>query len=218
MRALKPQYGNRDGAIMKAERHGRASERSEVWVRGNPRPLVVLAVAFALGIAAVAGTGVALGSRGLVLAAVVAGVVAIPPVVALAFAAALPRIERRGGALRLRVAPTRAYDVPLEAVECFFHGAHAIGRPVEPCTGEASEHEEHAPEHGRRRGTIAVRIAERARDWHERPTFRPWAGWKRGSIVLDGLWYEPLSMERFGELAQRLVEAKRSLRAGEETR
>ena len=200
---------------MKADTNGRHPAPSEVWVRGNPRPLAAVVVLIALAVAAVAGIGAALGSRGMILAAAVVGLFALPPVVALAVAAALPRIERRGGMLRLRVAPTRAYDVPLELVECFFHGAHAIGRPVEPCTGEASEHEEHAPENGRRRGTIAVRIAERARDWQERPTFKPWAGWKRGSIVLDGLWYEPLSMERFGELAQRLVDAKRSLRAEE---
>lgn len=203
---------------MKADMGVRSVEPREIWVRGNPRPLVVLAVAIVLGMLAVAGAAAWFGSRGLVFGAAVAAAVAIPPVVALAVAAALPRVERRGGTLRLRVAPTRAYDVPLEFVECFFHGAHAIGRPVEPCTGEAGDHEEHAAENGRRRGTIAVRIAERAREWQERPTFRPWAGWKRGSIVLDGLWYEPLSMERFGELAERLVEAKRSLRSGEESR
>ena len=203
---------------MKADTIGRHSESNEVWVRGNPRPMVVLAVLVCLAVAAAATIGVAVGRRGLVFGAVAAGVLLIPPVLALAVAAGLPRIERRGRSLRLRVTPIRAYDVPLDVVECFFHGAYAVGRPVEPCTGEASEHEEHAPENGRRRGTIAVRIAERAHEWQERPTFRPWAGWKRGAIVLDGLWYEPLSMERFGQLAQRLVDAKRSLTTDEELR
>lgn len=194
------------------ERRGGFLDSREVWVRGNPRPMVVLAAVVCAAVALMALVGQAMGLGWLRTTAIVLGGIVVPAVFSLAIVAGLPRLERIGGRLRVRVAPTHAYDLPLDVVECFFHGAHALGRPVEPCTGEAAEHEEHAPENGRRRGTLVVRIAERARDWQERPTFGPWAGWKRGSVVLDGLWYEPLSMERFGELANRLVEAKRSAR------
>lgn len=205
---------------MNVDGAARSVGRREVWLRGNPRPLVAVAAVVIGCVAAISLVAEACGERRLSVAAVTIGVVVLAPVAALAFAASLPRIERRGGVLRLRVSPMRCYDVPLDVVECFFHGSHVLGRPVEPCTGEAEEHEHDQHEHdeparARRRGTIAVRLAERAGEWQERPTFRPWAGWKRGSIVLDGLWFERLPMERFGELAGWLVAAKRS--AGSET-
>lgn len=190
---------------------GGPGEVCEVWLRGNPRPMIAVAVIACVAAVALAWAGLVIELPWLTAVAVSAGGVVASASILLAATAALPRIERRGSDLRLRVAPTRAYDLPIDLVECFFHGAHAIGRPVEPCTGEASEHEEHDESCGRRRTTLVVRIAERARDWHERPTFRPWAGWKRGSVVLDGLWYEPLPMEGFAALAERLVQAKRSI-------
>jgi hypothetical protein len=195
----------------------REGEVCEVWLRGNPRPMIAVAVIACAAAAALACAGLAIPLPWLTAVAVFVGAVVVSASLVLAAAAALPRIERRGRDLRLRVGPTRAYDLPIELVECFFHGAHAIGRPVEPCTGEASEHDEHDESSGRRRTTLVVRIAERASDWQERPTFRPWAGWKRGSVVLDGLWYEPLPMEGFAALAERLVQAKRSISRREGT-
>ena len=200
---------------MNVDGAARSVGRREVWLRGNPRPLVAVAAVVVGCVVAITLMAEARGERWMSVASVAVGTVVLALVVALAFAAALPRIERRGSVLRLRLAPTRCYDVPLDVVECFFQGSHVIGRPVQPCTGEVEEHEHDEPDRGRRRGTIAVRIAERAEEWQERPTFRPWAGWKRGSIVLDGLWFERLPMERFGELAGRLVAANRS--AGSET-
>lgn len=171
----------------------------------------MIALAVVVAVAAAGGACIAAAGGAWGLAAVAAGAGAVVVAVALAMAAAAwrPRIERRGGCLRLRLSPWGSYDVPLDVIECFFHGAHPVGQAVEPCTGEASHHEEHAEAGGRRRTTLVVRIAERAREWQRRPTFAPWAGWNRGSIVVDGLWCEPLSMERFGALAQKLLEAKR---------
>ena len=170
---------------------------AEVWLRGNVRPVLGLtAVAAAIGTALVAAL-LATGMHAVHVRLVAAyWLVAAAVVAAVAVVAARPRLERRGGMLRVRLAPGRADEVPLAAVECFFLGSHPLG------PDDAVTH---------RVGTLVMRIAERAAEWQERPTFVPWGTWNEGAVVFDGRWCEPLSIELARRLSGRLVEAKRAV-------
>ena len=178
-----------------------APETREVWLRGNPRPAVAGAAVFLVGLGA---AGVAFRLSGwpawagwtLAAAAAAGGLV----VAALVAVAALPRLVRRGAALRIRLAPLATHDVPLELVECVFPGSS-------PLAGAADGP---AP---RRVGTVVVRLAERAVDWRRRPTFTAWGTWDDGHVVIDGRWCEPLSVEVTRRLGQRIVDAKREIAA-----
>ena len=180
---------------------GEASERSEVWLRSNPRPAVagaaVVALAVALAVAVLrAGGGPVWIRWGVAVAAAAGGAIAV----ALVMTASLPRLVRRGNRLRVRLSPLAAHDVPLEIVECVFPGSS-------PLAGTESTA---AP---RRVGTVVVRLAERAIDWKERPTFTAWGTWSDGHVVVDGRWCEPLSLEVTKQLGQRILEAKREAAA-----
>lgn len=175
-------------------------ERAVVWLRGNVRPVLGGAAVAAL----VAGGLVMLAvrpaagplERGLLagLAAVIAAVGGI-----FVYAAAQPRLARRGDRLLARLAPFTVHEVPLEIVECVFHGS----QPLEAAAGLPPL----------RVGTIVVRLAERATDWRQRPTFSPWGTWIDGHIVCDGRWCEPLSVDRARALSASLLEAKREVAA-----
>lgn len=181
------------------------SPRAEIWVRGNPRPVIglavaglVLAVALAAALVTVGGAmlpsrGVAVGSAAAVL------LVALAAAGLLLFGGLQPRLARRGGALVVRLQPLVAHEVPLEVVECVFPGS----QPLPP-----RSHEPDA-EPDRRVGTIVIRLAERATAWRQRPTFTPWGTWEDGHIIIDGRWCQRLSPEFARGLGGRLVEAKR---------
>jgi len=179
-------------------------ETSEIWLRGNVRPAVVIASLFTLvcgGLLAALRWADSMPTpqmfwlvRGFCVlsAATMAGVL---------FSASRARLERVGDALRVRLALFRSYEVPLDVVECFFLGSHPLEQP-----GTVPDD---LPTH--RVGTLVVRLAERAVQWHERPTMPEWGTWKEGAIVCDGRWCEPLSADLVHSLTRRLVEAKRSL-------
>lgn len=176
-----------------------AGEQAEVWLRANHRPVLGLAI----------GPGIALAVVGFLVAAVAPGPAAAAAVaaatgalaaglIALAAVALRPRLVRRGDQLEVRLTPLGVERVPLELVECLFRGSEPL-----PATGD---------EHGQPRyrvGTLVVRLAERAEAWRSRPTFRPWGGWEDGHITIDGRWCEPLTRERVGQIAERLIAAKR---------
>ena len=126
------------------------------------------------------------------LAAALAAVVGV-----FVYAAGQPRLARRGDRLVARLAPFTVHEVPLEIVECVFHGSQPLDAPagLTPL----------------RVGTIVVRLAERATDWRQRPTFSPWGTWTDGHIVCDGRWCEPLSVERARAISASLLEAKREV-------
>lgn len=178
-----------------------AAEPVEVWLRGNPRPAAVgVAVCGVTAVAAVAVARACAAPPWFAWTLGAAGAIAVGLVGGLLAAASAPRLERRGGTVRIRLAPRATHDVPLEVVECVFPGSQAITEPG----GDAA----------RRVGTVVIRLAERAREWRSRPTFAPWGSWDDGHVVVDGRWCEPLSMEVTKRLGARLLEAKRDAAAG----
>jgi hypothetical protein len=190
-------------AIVKAPLTNGHPHIDEIWLRGNLRPVVWLAASAAVlaaSLIALAAIGGASRPWWLIVAACcgIAGFF----VGMLAFAAARPRLQRVGGCLRIRLSPTAAADVPLDAVECFFQGSNPIARSGEPTCGDHAAF---------RVNTLVMRLAERAADYSKRETFTPWGTWDDGYVVFDGRWCEPLSAELAKQLGRRLVDAKRSL-------
>ncbi len=173
-------------------------EQAEVWLRANHRPVLGLAI----------GPGIALAVVGLLVAAVAPGPAAaavgvatgsaVAGLIALAAVALRPRLTRRGDRLDVRLTPLGVERVPLELVECLFRGSETV---------PAAADEQAPPRY--RVGTLVVRLAERAEAWRSRPTFRPWGNWEDGHITIDGRWCEPLTRERVGQIAERLIAAKR---------
>jgi len=170
-----------------------AAPRPEVWLRGNVRPAAVATVGVVMASACAA---VALAARGASSGAWVAaaGCCAVPLALtaALAWTAARPRLARRGSLLEIRLRPWGSDTVPLDLVECVFPGSQPLA------------------DGGRRVGTLVVRFAERAAEWTQRPTFRPWGTWNDGHAVIDGRWCEPLSRETVERIAADLLAAKRA--------
>jgi hypothetical protein len=182
------------------------SRSSDIWLRGNLRPVAWLAAlsavtafglfaALALAGPASAAAWLAVAALGLVMAAVVG---------MLTFAAARPRLVRLGDRLRVRLSPTAVHDVPLDMVECFFQGSNPIARTGEPTCGDHAAF---------RVNTLVMRLAERAADFSRRPTFTPWGTWDDGYVVFDGRWCEPLSAELARRLSRELLDAKRTAAA-----
>jgi hypothetical protein len=180
---------------------------ADVWLRGNMRPVlglaVVVAIIGALVTAAVCfAGGPTLGNWLLcVYWIAAAGLVA-----ALAAAAMRPRLVHRVDSksenfLEVRLAPGAAHAVPLDAIECFFMGSQRL----EPEDAVADDQPTH------RVGTLVMRVAERAKEWQARPTFAAWGTWEDGAIVFDGRWCEPLSVELARRLSGKLVDAKRAV-------
>lgn len=177
-----------------------ASVRTEVWLRGNVRPLLGLAV-LGLGLAMLAAVGVA-AAGGPSWLAVLATAMLVAAVAMFAFVASRPRLARRGDSLLVRLAPFVVHRVPLDVVECVFHGS----QPIESPATQPAEPQ-------RRVGTLVIRLAERATDWRQRSTFAPWGTWQDGHIVCDGRWCEPLTVEVARGVGSRLLEAKRAVTA-----
>lgn len=181
-------------------------QNDEVWLRGNMRPVALVGVGgLVVGLAAVA---LAWSGGGAGWARVVASAAAIliaPTVAVLAVVASRPRLRRRGGVLEVTLSPLVTRRVPLEVVECVFPGS----RPLPRRFGSAA-----AGPADRRVTTVIIRLAERATEWRDRPTFAPWGSWEDGHIVIDGRWSEPLSPERTRRLAAGLIEARNG-RAGD---
>jgi hypothetical protein len=189
---------------------------AEVWLRGNIRPVLLAALATLL-------------SGGLIVAALVvfkapAWVVAVVSLLVATGAAATaavavessrPRVARRVNLVLLRLAPWHLETVPLEVLECFFLGSSPVGtHPASSACGEdaeASPESAAQPESSRRRGTLAIRLAERSHEYVQRSVSLPWGGWARGTIVVDGLWCEPLTPALVRDLTGRLVSAQREV-------
>lgn len=181
-----------------------ASGPDEVWLRGNLRPVAAGAVLASLvGVILIALAWWFGGAAWARWATLVTALAILPAGAAFAVAAARPRLGRRGTCLEVRLSPLALQRVPLEVVECVFPGS----RPLPPGAGAGLPPD-------RRVTTVIIRLAERATEWRDRPTFGPWGTWEDGHIIIDGRWSEPLSLERTRALAARLIEARQA-RAGD---
>lgn len=174
-----------------------AGERREVWLRSNLRPVVALAVAAA----AIATLAVVMALTLPLPPWAAVGLVGLAGVVALAagclaWGATQPRLALDGDAVAVRLAPLTVQRVPLGVVECIFRGSEPIAAAGDPPRFRV--------------GTLVLRLAERATEWRQRPSFRPWGTWEDGHVVIDGRWCEPLSPESARQIATRLAEAKRA--------
>jgi hypothetical protein len=187
-----------------------AGERHEIWLRGNLRPALGLALA-ATGVAGAAvAAAVGFAAPSWVVWAVV-GLASLCLLAALGCVAvaARPRLVRQGHVVRVCLAPLTAYDLPLEIIECVFSGSS----PLAAAAGISPEEDQADAGGGRRVGTVVMRLAERADSWRMRPTLSQWGRWSDGYIVFDGRWCEPLSSAFTRELSQRLLDAKREIAA-----
>lgn len=172
-------------------------ERREVWLRANLRPVAAVA-ALGAGLALVAIVAALVLPLPLWASAVLAALAASDAlvVVTLAWGAAQPRLMLEGDAVAVRLAPLTVERVPLGVVECIFRGTEPINANDGPPRFRV--------------GTLVLRLAERATEWRQRPSFRPWGTWDDGHIVIDGRWCEPLSPESARQIAARLADAKRA--------
>lgn len=144
---------------------------------------------------------IALGLSGWLLAGLITLLVLVLVNAAVAaWVVSQPRLARVGSAIEVRLAPGQVERVPLEIVECIFRGSDPVLR-----LGDSASNPRY------RVGTVVVRLAERATQWHGRPTFRQWGTWDDGHVVIDGRWCEPLTRETVQRIASRLLEAKREV-------
>lgn len=176
----------------------------EVWLRGNARPGAVVVIVTAVVAGGVLAGAMALGLSGWLLAGLTILVVLIlVNALVAAWVVSRPRLARAGQTMEVRLAPGQVERVPLELVECIFRGSDPVLRPGDT---------EAPPQF--RVGTVVVRLAERAKQWHRRPTFGQWGTWDDGHLVIDGRWCEPLTRETVQAIATRLMEAKRDVATG----
>lgn len=113
----------------------------------------------------------------------------------------LPRLGYRDGHLLAYLLSTRPVYIPIENVECFFLGQASTQLTASP----ASESETM---------TIVVRLAESARQWHQRDIKPALGRWCDGYITIYGTWCEPINGAVAQRLNDRLIEAHRARRRG----
>lgn len=111
----------------------------------------------------------------------------------------VPRLAYEDGDLLVYLRAGAPIRVPIEVVEVFF-------------LGQASAE---VAEGAREASTVVVRLAERAKDWHE-ANVRPALGeWTDGYITIRGTWCEPLRPELLQQLNKRLAAIRRERAASE---
>jgi hypothetical protein len=118
--------------------------------------------------------------------------------IGLAIMAFVPRVALTPDHMLVYLRGYQPYRVPLEVVECFFQGqgTAALKTPAEA-----------------RSTNVVVRLAERARDWHNRPVKRSLGEWKDGYITIRGTWCEPITETKLRSLNSDLARVKRQQKA-----
>lgn len=175
----------------------------EVWLKGNPRPMMIALITAAIfegfGYAAVAlaisynwGT-MAIAAGGIVAA--LATLLMIGAVIMLT----IPRLARDGNELLVYLGSLTPERVPLSSVECFFLGQ---GPSMLPDLG------------GRESETtnVIVRLAESALDLKHRDVDAKYAHWCEGYITLRGAWCETITKDGMAALNRKLIEAQREMK------
>ncbi len=96
--------------------------------------------------------------------------------------------------------PTR---IPLDAVEVFFIGQGAVKGP-EP--GQPHGYE------GAVAANVVVRLAESAKEWHEREAHQLLGIWNEGYITVRGLFCNNIDQDVLKDMNRQLIDRKRKLR------
>ena len=167
----------------------------ETWLKTNRRILVVGCCAFA-SIAAIGLLLALFGGTTLRWLGIGIGVVSLLGMMSCLWTMRQPRLGFIDDWLVVNLttgAPTR---VPIEVVECFF-------------LGQASTDIESESDKEVETSTVVVRLAERAKEWHERKTKSSLGRWCDGYIVVHGTWCEPISPELLKQMNHRLAEIHR---------
>jgi hypothetical protein len=112
-----------------------------------------------------------------------------------------PRLALQGNELVVFLRQPRPYRVPVEFVECFFIGQAASTLRLRHPTGSRIESV-----------TVVVRLAERAKQWRERPSNQAVGRWCDGYITIVGDWTDRLDGEVITRMNRRLVEYKKHQR------
>ncbi len=180
-------------------------ESTEVWLRGNPRPVAALAAVSLAGTLLLLGTWWAWSGEGWgygLISVVAAGELAV--VGLLGWSAVRPRLARVDLRLVMQLHPLHASVIPIDMVECFFLGSNG-------CDPQGRPSGEQPPTF--RVGTVVMRLAERADHLKAGSSFRPWATWENGYVVFDGRWTEPISAAVIKRLNADLVATRREQNA-----
>lgn len=175
----------------------------ECWLRPNRRILwlscVVSACVLVGGLALawffpVNGNHAWAGWLGFVLAG--AGLLAIA---AFAYNMRLPRLAFEDDHLLVYLRSTIPERVPIDAIECFFlgQGPSLIRMP----DGQEAE-----------TSNIIIRLAERAKEYHDREAHPSLGEWHCGYITVRGAWCERITPDLAKRLNERLVAAHRRQR------
>jgi len=113
-----------------------------------------------------------------------------------------PRLAYDNGYLLVYMSGTFVPErVPIEVVECFFIGEAPSLLPKPTETSKPT-----------RAQAIIIRLAESARDWHERSVRQELGQWCGGYITVRGTWSEPIHPDLVQKLNAQLVEIHRSLK------
>jgi hypothetical protein len=180
----------------------------EIWLRTNPRPFLaalVLPIALLLGGFAWiwlvprtdgAATWVDNLGWGLVAASFFMGGL-------LLWRSKSPVLARRKAELLLFLGGAPPITIPISIVECFF-----VGQSEAMIGGRKGKEVEAT--------AIIFRLAENAREWHQRDVSARYAHWCEGYITLRGTWCQPIGPELMRQLNQRLIAAQRELNSAKQ--
>lgn len=111
----------------------------------------------------------------------------------------LPRLGYQDGELLVYLGSATPIRVPISIVEVFFLGQGSA--LMKARGGEMAE-----------TATIVVRLAEAAKEWHNRDVKATFGQWCDGYIVIRGTWCEPINAELLTRLNHKLVEVHRQQR------
>lgn len=170
----------------------------KIWLNGNRRPfiattLVLLAAAIAcLAIGGLWQTGIVV--RLLVLGL---GIVVATGAVLLSLQAMRPRVAQAGDTLYLYLDWTGVSKLPVEVVECFFLGQDGPHNCQEKSDRPVT-------------ASVVIRLAERAKSWHQGHANPQIAQWEDGYITIRGSWAEPIDQHLVERLNERLRQVHRS--------
>lgn len=170
----------------------------EIWLNGNRRPFIATVVVLLVAaLVCMLVGGLLLSSFVLRLIVLGVGIVAALGAVLLSLQAMRPRIAFAENTLHLYLDWAGKSQVPVEIVECFFlgqDGPHGCqDKSNRPITA-----------------TVVIRLADRAKPWHQGHANPQIALWEEGYITIRGSWAEPINQRVVERLNERLRQVHRA--------